>query len=279
MVERVDGAIAKQPSEQEMHERRVFVRSLHSLGMRGQEIVERAILPTTNADGSVTPPRFTCKEEAIRRLINEIRSELARELEVFLPTARAAGLERLYQHLLRANSDLQQLRSAAKKDWSAIRGHMTEIRGLENQIAKMEGTLDPVKVDVRHSGELSVNLTRAIASMTPDQHEQAIREEQARLLLEQGSITTSGEDASQTPPTVRGRQRQALPAPSPSGMLAGTGQAPVADPSRHGTTPQRGSASRERSSDITARREVRSPMDADVEARAGQRSSGPRVIG
>lgn len=269
-IQRVDGKTHLMPSEQEMHERRVFVRSLHALGMRSQEICDRALLPGEDKDGNPTPPRFLCKEDAIRRIISEIRAELAREIEVFQPTARAAGLERLYQHLLRANSDLQQMRALAKKDWRTIQSQMAEILKLENQIAKMEGTLEPIKVE--HSGELNLDLQRAIVSMTPEQLAQAVAEEQVRL-LNAGSITTTAEDV-QAPAPAQPRRRQTLPAPSPSSLLDRSGQAPVAnDPSRGRPAP-----ARERSSDLAARREVRSPMDTDVEARPGPRGISARVV-
>lgn len=269
-IKRVDGKIEKRPSEQEMHERRIFVRSLHAQGFRTQQIVEFA---TVGQDGK--PPRFRCEAGAIVRLVQEIRGDLQRELETFLPAARASGLERLYGDLTRARLELQQMRGAAKKDYGAIRGHMAEIRHIENQIAKMEGTLEPIRV--QHSGEVTVNLQRAVGSMTPEQYEQAIRAEERRVLeLQAGSITVNGEEANPetapASPPAPGRRRPPLPAAAAPNRVGRAAQAPVpGDPVRE---PGR----KERASDVAARREVRSGLVQDVEAGARPRGIGARVL-
>lgn len=273
-IQRVDGSIELRPSEQEMYERRVFVRSLHAMGMRADEIVDRAIRPQEGPDGKVEPARFDCKEDAIRRIISEIRTDLQRELEAIQPTLRASGLERLYGHLLRLNSELAQMRQAAKPDWSNIRQHAAEVLKVENQIAKMEGTLEPLKVEHRHTGDLNVNVQRVVSGMTDEQVEQAIREErEIEQARRRGSITTSGETIKlQADPTARpnvdGGRGLALPTARPADLVSGPRQTAGVDQS----------ARKERSSDIAARRQILSPLDPDVEGRARQGGGGVRVV-
>ena len=256
-VTTVAGKPMRLPSQQEMHERRLFVRQLHAAGMHPSEIVDQAIRPQQrrDADGNqvIAPPKFDCSEQAIRSLITEIRAELQRELEVFAPTDRAAALARLYGDLVRLRSELQQMRGVPKKDWSAIRGHMGEVRHMENLIADFEGTKKPLKIE--HSGELSVNMTRAIGGMTQEQIDEALREEQQKL-RDTRSITVHAElaegeakKAADPHPELPGGH--ALQAPDPPGVLHSAPEA--AAPTR-----------RERSSDLAARREIRSPFEQDV---------------
>lgn len=263
-VPTVSGGVMRKPSEQEMHERRLFVRQLHAAGMHPSEIVDQAIRPQQRTDEAgnrvLVPPKFDAGESAIRQIITEIRGELQRELEVFAPTDRAAALARLYGDLVRLRSELQTMRNAKTKNWREIRGHMAELRHLESLIADFEGTKKPL--EVRHSGELSANLTRALGGMTQAQTEEAVREEQQRI-RDARSITTHAEPATTSAKEEAAnvdspvRAGHALQAADPQSVLD---SAPEAAPARR----------RERSSDIAARREVRSPFDQDVGQGPGQ---------
>lgn len=266
----VSGAVHRaKPSEQEMHERRLFVRQLHAAGMHPSEIIDQAIRPQQRRDQDgnqyIEPPKFDCDEGSIRKILTEIRGELQRELEVFAPTDRAAALARLYGDLVRLRSELQSMRSSKVKDWSAIRGHMGEVRRLEDLIADFEGTKKPI--EVRHTGELSVNMTRALGGMTQAQMEEALREEQQKI-RDARSITTHAE-----PAITEAEAAAAYAAVRGGHPLQAAGPPAVLD-----RPPEAPAARRERSSDIAARREVRSPLEPLLGEGAGARGSISRPV-
>lgn len=254
-----------------MHERRMFVRALHVAGMPTSEIVDRAIRPQEQEDGSVEPPRFGCSAEAIARLVSELRAEFKREMDVFAPNSRAAALARLYEDVVRLRAELQQMRQpATRRDYGSIRAHAAEIRHQEKLIAEMEGTLKPIKVE--HTHGVSDTLVRALAAMTNDQTEEAIREEQQRM-RDARSITTTIVESNEKPDQNPG------PVPPPVAAQAGRRPAlPAPNPSRVLDHPQEVAAPRrERSSDIAARREVRSPLDPALDPGPTKRGITARV--
>ncbi len=272
-ITQVDGKVVRaRPSDQEMHERRLFVRQLHAAGMHTSEIIAQATSPQLQEDGSFRA-KFDCRPDAIRTILSEIREEQKREQELFAPTDRAAALARMYGDLVRLRSELGQMRNLAQKDWSAIRGHATEIRHQEKLIAEMEGTLKPQKVE--HTLNMSDALVRAMSGMTAEQQEAAIREEQQRM-RDASSITTSAEPAHALPakptqiPALVGRgPGQAVHAPRPPdrvGSPAQTGPPPAA------------ATRRERDSDRAARRDGGANQDADVDHRPRPVISGARVV-
>lgn len=273
-VATVTGKPMRKPSDQEMHERRLFVRQLHASGMHASEIVEQATQPQRQRDEHgkeyIAPPRFDCEPSAILRLITEIRAELKRELEVFAPTNQAAALQRLYGDLVRLRSELQQMRGQPKKDWVSIRGHSAEVRHLEKLVAEIEGTLNPVRVEHNVSGQVGLNMTRAIGGMTKEQIDEAVREEREKL-LDVGSITTHAELPEPETKAHQAidahadvRRGQPVQAASPPGVLDHPAKAP--------------GVRRERSSDIAARREIRSPLDALLDDGAQARRSISRPV-
>lgn len=265
-ITRVDGAVMRKPSEQEMHDRRLFVRQLHAMGMPPSEIISQATEPYKDGD-VVRPPRFDCSAQSVRLLIAEVRADLRVERELFAPSNQAAALERLYTHVLRLNTELQLLRNAAKRDYAAIRAHAAEVRNYEKLIAEMEGTLKPVKVEHVHG--MTDTLTRVLSTMTPELTEQAIREEQQRE-RDARSITTTAD----APPSLQPQ----VPAPGrrPRQPVPPSGERAVLDSAEE--APATAAPKREWSSVVAARREVRSPMDSDVGGRPGPGGIGARVV-
>lgn len=265
----VDGKVVRaRPSEQEMHERRLFVRQLHAAGMYSSEIIEQATSPQLQSDGSFRV-KFDCRPDAIRVILAELRDELRREQEFFAPTDRAAALARMYGDLVRLRSELGQMRNLAVKDWSAIRGHATEVRHQEKLIAEMEGTLKPQKIE--HTLGMSDALVRAMSGMTAEQQEAAIREEQQRI-RDAGSITTSAVPAHALPTPALASPGQ-RPAVHPTGPADRTGRPAQVGPSPTAAT------RRERDSDRAARRDGGASHDSDVDRRPQAGVSGTRVAG
>lgn len=280
-ITRVDGAITRaKPSEQEMHERRLFVRQLMAAGMYPAEIIEQAISPQPQADGSLQA-KFDCGPESIRSIVNEIRNELRREQELFAPTDRAAALQRMYGDLVQLRGELGLMRSLPRRDFVAIRNHTVEVRATEKLIAELEGTLRGPKVDVVHG--MSDALARALGGMTPEQQEEAIRQEM-QLARDATSVPTTAEDsphghhpeAPQASPAPHGRRGPALPAP---GFAHRVGRPPSQGSADPAAAPPVPAGRKVRSSDLAARRQGGASTDADVEGRLGPGVSGTRVVG
>lgn len=272
-ITQVDGSIVRaKPSEQEMHERRMFVRQLMAAGMYVSDVIDRAVTPQLQSDGSYAT-RFDCSGESIRAIVKEIRDELKREQEVFAPTDRAAALQRMYGDLVNLRAELGMMRNQTSRDFAAIKNHSAEVRAQEKLIAELEGTLRGPDVRVTHG--MSDALARALGGMSPEQQEEAVRQE-VQLARDASSVPTTAEElpdghhpeVSKAPALTAGGRRSSVPAPRRADPVGGAApQGPAPSPVR-----------RERSSDIAARRNGGASSNADVEGRSSPGVSGTRVL-
>jgi hypothetical protein len=187
---------ARSASEDEMLQRRIYIRGLHAAGFPRQEILRLA------------SEKLTCSSESVAYVLDGVRKDLRVEAERQAPENHAAALERAYTDLVNTRLDVQVLRQAAVKNWPAIQAGQRNILLVERFIAELEGTLRPTKVEVGVVG-VSDALQRLLVAMTPEQIERAVIEERERLRDHQAVLTTALEPSA--PPSL-----PALPSPTPS---------------------------------------------------------------
>lgn len=118
-------------------------------------------------------------EMRVRELMREIRLAWRRDYEEELHTSRAATVRRL-------RDDLMRMRAQSPKPWSAIRSH-------ENLLAKIEGTMQPVKVQVLDAEETMRDaLTQVLGEMNYEDMLQEIARGTERGIVVEG--VTVGEN-------------------------------------------------------------------------------------
>lgn len=121
--------------------RRREVLTLMRAGATSDQVVNHCVL------------NFGMTEHGTRDIMREIRASWRRDYEEEVHSARAATVHRL-------RDDLVRMRAQTPRPWRDIRGH-------ENLLAKIEGTMQPVKLQVIDSEETMRDaLTEVLGEMT-----------------------------------------------------------------------------------------------------------------
>lgn len=139
----------------------------HSLD-RIVEVMSRKTMVVKRPDGtSEQIAGFGLEHRTTLALINEVRRRWQDEEEEEAPYRRMAAIRRNKAHIEKA---------AAKGQYGAV-------AALEANLTKMEGTAEPIRVEVSNVGrEMDEALMHVLGEMDPDQFRELVASERTRLI-------------------------------------------------------------------------------------------------
>ena len=136
--------------------RRLFVEKAWVSGFSEREIVELASRPRNPTDGKSSGLGISITQAY--RYLDQVKERLSKEFEASRHLFKARASQRITREIMEARQ---------AKQWSAI-------APLENVLARIEGTMEPIKVTV--DVQVSVALLNVIGNMSPHEMDTILAE-------------------------------------------------------------------------------------------------------
>ena len=122
--------------------------------------------------------RFGMKPRQVKRLQRELERDLQEEGKELLPLLKAKAVNRLHAHIIKASRDAS---------WNAV-------SSLERVLADIQGTREPVQVNVRVDARVQEAVVHLLSSVPPEQLD-ALAAQGAALLTHGGQAPPAPPDA------------------------------------------------------------------------------------